>query len=51
MFLLKVILKYVPEGTGSWKCNHFFPVAKGKGNKVIIDNDVHRIQPFHCLAL
>ena len=26
-----IILKYVPEGSGSWKYNHHFPVAEGKG--------------------
>jgi hypothetical protein len=29
--LLKIILQYVPEGSGSWKYNHYFPVAKGAG--------------------
>ncbi len=24
-------LQYVPEGSGSWKYNHYFPVATGKG--------------------
>ena len=27
----KIILQYVPEGSGSWKYNHYFPVAKGEG--------------------
>ena len=27
----RIILQYVPEGSGSWKYNHYFPVAKGKG--------------------
>ena len=27
----RIILQYVPEGSGSWKYNHYFPVAKGEG--------------------
>ena len=27
----KIILQYVPEGSRSWKYNHYFPVAKGEG--------------------
>ena len=31
MFLLKIILQYVPEGFKSWKYNQYFPVPKGEG--------------------
>ena len=27
----RIILQYVPEGSGSWKYNHYFPVAEGEG--------------------
>ena len=27
----RIILQYVLEGSGSWKYNHYFPVAKGEG--------------------
>ena len=26
----RVILQYVMESSGSWKYNHYFPVAKGE---------------------
>ena len=32
-----IILQYVPEGSGSWKYNHYFPVAEGEGKKQIND--------------
>ena len=28
-----IILQYVPEGCGSWKYNHYIPVAKGEGKR------------------
>ena len=30
-FFVRIILQYVPEGSGSWKYNHYFPVAEGGG--------------------
>ena len=30
------ILQYVPEGSGSWKYNRYFPAAKGKGVILLI---------------
>ena len=27
----RIFLQYVLEGSGSWKYNHFFPIAKVKG--------------------
>jgi hypothetical protein len=27
----RIILQYAPEGSGSWKYNHYFPVVKGEG--------------------
>ena len=27
----RIILQYVPEVSGSWKYNHYFPVAEGEG--------------------
>ena len=32
----RFILQYVPEGSGSWKYNHYFPVAEGEGKITII---------------
>ena len=32
----RIIFQYVPEGSGSWKYNHYFPVAKGKGKMWVI---------------
>ena len=31
MFLLITNLQYLPEGSGSWKYNHYFSVADGAG--------------------
>ena len=31
MFLLKIILQYVPKGFISWKYNFYFAVAEGEG--------------------
>ena len=31
----RIILQYVPEGSGSWKYIHYFPVAKGEGKMQI----------------
>ena len=27
-YLARIILQYVPEGSGSWKYDHYFPVAE-----------------------
>ena len=32
----KIILQFVPERSGSWKYNHYFPVAKGEGKTGIM---------------
>ena len=34
---VKIILHYVLEGSGSWKYNRYFPVAKGEGKIVFLD--------------
>ena len=31
MFLLNIILQFVPEGSGSWKYNHYVHVTEGEG--------------------
>ena len=36
MFLLKIILQYNQEGSGSWKYNPYFPVAKAQGKPGLI---------------
>ena len=41
MFLLKTIQQNVPEGSGSWKYNLYFPVAEGTRTRVfkfVLDN-------------
>ena len=32
----RIVLQYVPEGSGSWKYNHYFPVAKGEGKITVL---------------
>ena len=32
----RIIFQYVPEGSGSWKYNHYFPVAEGEEKCTII---------------
>ena len=39
----RIILQYVQEGSGSWKYDHYFPVAKGEGK--IYDEAVCRNVP------
>ena len=31
--IARLILQYVPEGFVCWKYNHYFPIAKGEGEK------------------
>ena len=46
--LLEIILQYVPEGSGSWKYNHYFPVAKGEGKIPLIMSfqSAHAVRAF-----
>ena len=33
-FFVSIIMQYVSEGSGSWKYNHYFPVAEDKEKKL-----------------
>ena len=45
---VKIILQYVPEGSGSWKYNHYFPVAKGEGKTNLCAAHYSHLKTTQC---
>ena len=45
------ILQYVPEGSGSWKYNHYFPVAEGEGKTFLVSPSIIAVKRENLMIL